>query len=122
MRRLLSPSQLWHLAQSKHAPLYALCRLRVAVDACVRASTRRHSDGFEQNLFNITEGMLGAITGCERIKKTPCPPGYVAIMRLLMIIWLVLLPFTLGTELKWGIVAITSVTAWTMLQASSSVT
>ena len=59
---------------------------------------------------------------CERIKKTPCPPGYVAIMRLLMIIWLVLLPFTLGTELKWGIVAITSVTAWTMLQASSSVT
>ena len=38
-----------------------------------------------------------------------------------MIIWLVLLPFTLGTELKWGIVAITSVTAWTMLQASSSV-
>ena len=58
---------------------------------------------------------------CERIKKTPCPPGYVAIMRLLMIIWLVLLPFTLGTELKWGIVAITSVTAWTMLQVSSSV-
>ena len=58
---------------------------------------------------------------CERIKKTPCPPGYVAIMRLLMIIWLVLLPFTLGTELKWGIVAITSVTAWTMLQASSTV-
>ena len=39
-------------------------------------------------------------------------------MRLLMIIWLVLLPFTLGTELKWGIVAITSVTAWTMLQVS----
>ena len=42
-------------------------------------------------------------------------------MRLLMISWLVLLPFTLGTELKWGIVAITSVTAWTMLQVSSSV-
>ena len=63
MRRLLSPSQLWHLAHSKHAPLYALCRLRVAVDACVRASTRRHSDGLERNLFEITEGFLGAITG-----------------------------------------------------------
>jgi hypothetical protein len=63
MRRLLSPSQLWHLAHSKHAPLYALCRLRVAVDACVRASTRRHSDGLERNLFDITEGFLGAITG-----------------------------------------------------------
>jgi len=41
-------------------------------------------------------------------------------MRLLMIIWLVLLPFTLGTELKWGIVAITSVTAWTMLQVRAA--
>ena len=66
MRRLLSPSQLWHLAHSKHAPLYALCRLRVAVDACVRASTRRHSDGLERNLFEITEGFLGAITGYTR--------------------------------------------------------
>ena len=55
---------------SKHAPLYALCRLRVAVDACVRASTRRHSDGLERNLFDITEGFLGAITGYTR--RAPC--------------------------------------------------
>ena len=38
MYSLLSPSQLWHLSQSKHPPLFALARLRRTVEA-VRASS-----------------------------------------------------------------------------------
>ena len=39
--------------------------------------------------------LRAARSGCERILRTPCPPGYVGVLRLSLVFFLLLLPFVL---------------------------
>lgn len=118
---LLAPSQLYHLAQSKHPPLYALGRVHECIEACLEqarprsltaarlgclmqwcktppqngarrlhspsASTlllsqrARRSWALEQLCYRQFEALAVALTGCERILRTPLPPGYVGVLR-----------------------------------------
>ena len=137
MHSLLSPSQLQHLGQSHHPPLYALSRLRHTVELCLENSRIRRGGGsgggsgggggggggvvlggnmgLELHLLQTTEAMLGAITGCERILRTPCPPGYVGVLRAALLLWLGILPYSL-IELGWGVVPVISLLAIVLLE------
>eukprot|EP00908_Phaeocystis_cordata_P018194 Transcript_29592.p3 GENE.Transcript_29592~~Transcript_29592.p3 ORF type:complete len:179 (+),score=82.21 Transcript_29592:813-1349(+) len=118
MYSLLSPSQLWHLSQSKHPPLFALARLRRTVEAVLEQRNSeggRPSTGLELHLLSTTEAMLSAITGCERILRTPCPPGYVGVLRAVMLLWLAILPYSLLT-IGWGVVPVISLAALLLLE------
>ena len=110
---LLQASHLRALEMSKHPPLFALSRLRETVEQCVRMNGRgdggaggvQHSTAVAVSLaaFQQTEHMLDALTGCERILRTPCPPGYVGVLRAVVILWLLLVPISLASELNWSI-------------------
>ena len=110
--RLLDETDLDALLSSKHAPLYALARLRQTV----RATTREQGAGLEINLFGMQRTLVGALTGCERILRTPCPPGYVGMLRSVMVVWLCFLPFTLVDALGLGMVPVYSMTTWLVLK------
>lgn len=113
--RLLSTSQLWHLVNSSHAPLYALGRLRRCVDERLRR-TASARPALEHNLFAVTESMLRCLTGCERIRKTPLPPGYVGVLRAVMLIVLGFLPFVLVDSIPFGNIGIVAVTSYILLE------
>jgi hypothetical protein len=57
-------------------------------------------------LFQVTESMLNALTGCERILRTPCPPGYVGVLRAVVVIFLCLLPISLGATVPGSLMII----------------
>ena len=54
--------------------------------------------------------MLEACTGTERILRTPCPPGYVGVLRAVIVIWLSLLPICL-CSVAGGAIVIVPVTS-----------
>ena len=124
---LLSRAQLGALARSNHPPLYAVGRLREAIEGMLfHHFDVAHSRGYmsrlqaqhatlHSSLFNVSEAMLRAVTGCERIMKTPCPPGYVGVLRAVMLFWLLMLPLSLKSELSWGSVPITSIISFLVL-------
>lgn len=85
------------LKHSGHPPLHALRSIR---HSCRRVLMRQREDGYEatalENTLNDLSGVMhGSLTGCERILRTPCPPGYVGVLRLSLVFFLCLLPFVL---------------------------
>ena len=145
LHTLLSTSQLSHLSQSNHPPLYALTRLRHAVEAALVtpaetasavATPAARQDGassptdesaeltflyphvafLSHRLFGVTESFCSALTGCERILRTPLPPGYVGVLRVLMLLFLAVLPFSLLGGLEWGLVPVCSLLSYLLLE------
>ena len=115
--RLLSFDDCEKLAASRHPPLYALTRLRQTVrqyDAGSRSNTR------EVNLFRVHQDMTTALTGCERILRTPCPAGYVGMLRSVLVVWLCFLPFTLVDSMGFCMVPVYSLTVFLILKVSPS--
>ena len=153
LSNLLTRSQLAHVAQSTHPPLYALTRLRHAVEAalhttvpkaagsgsgdCMSSGARSscgvrgsmssggehveyvslypHVGTLSRSLFYVTEGFLEALTGCERILRTPLPPGYVGVLRSLIIFFLTVLPFALLEGLSWGLIPVCTIFSYLLL-------
>ena len=71
-------------------------------------------------LFTVTEEMLCALTGCERILKTPLPPGYVGVLRILLLLFLSLLPFSLAESLRWGVIPVCCVASYILLEVEET--
>ena len=139
---LLSRSQYAQLKESTHSPLYALTRLRHAVETalitpvsvpcttaedggstnarCKQYLIYPHPHMMSHSLFGVTEDILGALTGCERILRTPLPPGYVGVLRILMILFLTVLPFSLVESLRWGVVPIHMVLSYVILEVEET--
>ena len=105
---LLQAAHLRALEMSKHPPLFALSRLREAVEQYVRNGAVQQTTAVAVSLsaFQQTEHMLDALTGCERIIRTPCPPGYVGVLRAVIILWLMLVPISLASELNCSIIIV----------------
>ena len=126
--KLLTPSQLAHLSHSTHPPLYAMTRLRYAVEVALsppilppsrraqqhQAELRSHA--MAQQLFSVTESMLQALAGCERILRTPLPPGYVGVLRVLMLFFLTLLPFSLLGCMQYCLPPVCSLMSYLVLE------
>ena len=63
--------------------------------------------------------MHGALTGCERILRTPCPPGYVGVLRVSLLFFLLLLPFVL-LEIAYWLIPVVFCTAFVLLCAAGA--
>jgi len=94
---LLPEANIKQIQIAAHPPLRALLGLRTALAVWAREK----SVAFELALINIDENLLGALTGCERILRTPVPAGYVGVLRAVIVFWLALLPFTLVNDIGW---------------------
>ena len=105
--------------EGQHAPLRALGRLR---RTATRFIDERRQAGAESSalvalesfMFSQTEDMHQALSGVERLQRTPSPPGYVAILRWAIVSFLAVLPFVL-LEVGFGMVPVVIVTALIML-------
>lgn len=119
---LLTPAgldTLAHARDGRHAPLLALRSLRQSLASLLRAQRDAGTDpatliALENFLWARTEDLHQTLSGCERLQRTPSPPGYVAILRWAMVSLLAVLPFVL-LEMGFGMVPITIVTAMIML-------
>lgn len=104
------------LNASAHPPLHALRSVRHAI----RRILDQHSPSGRlalENLLNQLSGELhGALTGCERILRTPCPPGYVGVLRLSLVFFLLLLPFVL-LEIGYWLIPVVFMTSFVLLGA-----
>ena len=98
------------LLAGRHAPLLQAHARRV--------SGRRAGGvgiGYVDGSLQMVEAMLGAITGCERILRTPCPPGYVGVLRMVMVTFLIMLPNILIETLHWYMIPVVSISAFAIL-------
>jgi len=114
--RLLNFKDCANLAASRHPPLYALTRLRQTVRAYDAGSRNGAGAGREVNLFRVHQMMSTALTGCERILRTPCPAGYVGMLRSVLIVWLCFLPFTLVEAMGLMMIPVYSLTVFLVLK------
>ena len=78
------------------------------------AALRAHA--MAQELFAVTESMLQALAGCERILRTPLPPGYVGVLRVIILLFLALIPLSLVGSLVWGVIPVSSLMAYFILE------
>jgi hypothetical protein len=62
------------------------------------------------------KALIDAIGGCERIAKTPMPFGYLAQLRIFILLWLISWPFALAPEYHWMTVPLVSVCGFMMLK------
>lgn len=109
------------LKNSAHPPLHALRCIRHAARRVLnqRRDTGDHAlsvIALENNFNALTGDLHGALTGCERILRTPCPPGYVGVLRLSLAFFLLLLPFVL-LEIGYWLIPVVFCTAFVLLGA-----
>ena len=107
------------LKHSAHPPLAALHSLRRHAIRPLVLQLREHGHNYvalESYLWELSGEMHGALTGCERILRTPCPPGYVGVLRVSLLFFLLLLPFVL-LEISYYALIVVAMTAFVLLGA-----
>ena len=109
---------LQRLKQSSHPPLHCLRSMRHVIRRLVKQTRECGHDvvSLENGLNTLSGEMHGALTGCERILRTPCPPGYVGVLRVALLFFLMLLPFVL-LETHYLAIVIVGFTAFVLLGA-----
>ena len=110
---LLSQQELDALKSSYHMPLFVSSKIASLIQ---EARFSHHIDGF---VFEKLEGqrifLIDHIGGCERILKTPMPLVYAIKARRFILIFLLLLPFSLTEKLGFSAVFIFFLVAYPLL-------
>ena len=90
-------SAIQRLKNSGHAPLHAVRSIRHANRRLVGQQRKAGCEvtALENSLNTYSSDFHTALTGCERILRTPCPPGYVGVLRVSLLFFLMLLPLVL---------------------------
>ena len=101
------------LGKSSHRPLCAVYQLQRTIFEGLHEQSKQRSSAcsggseiafmlelclLKESMGKHTNALIAAITGTERIKNTPIPPGYVGVHRCVLLAWLVLLPFSLEID------------------------
>lgn len=92
------------LAESASPPLAAVQALAATVRNGIK--TESPADAILANasflqLSNSLDALANTVGACERVKNTPTPFGYVAALRLFVLLWLFTMPFTLIGTYSW---------------------
>ncbi|PPK74574.1 putative membrane protein [Methylobacter tundripaludum] len=110
---LLSEQELDALKSAVHMPLFVASKI---AELLQQARLRHHIDGF---VFMEMEGqrilLIDHIGACERILKTPMPLVYAIKVRRFILIFLLLLPFSLIENLGFSAVFIFFLVAYPLL-------
>lgn len=110
---LLSQQELEALKSAGHMPLFVVSKIASLLQ---QARFSNHIDGF---VFEKLEGqrilLIDHMGGCERILKTPMPVVYAIKARRFILIFLLLLPFSLIENLGFSAVFIYLLVAYPLL-------
>jgi len=88
-----------------HVPNYISMEIQTRVEQMYRAEA---FTGFDlRNVKPHTQALLDILGACERIKKTPIPFSYAVYIKLFILAYGLLLPFSLLEMFGWGTVLIT---------------
>jgi putative membrane protein len=66
-------------------------------------------------LHKLVDDLVDILGGCERILKTPLPLIYAVILKQLVLIYCLVLPFELVRDLSWGTGIVTALVSFTLL-------
>ncbi|MGZ5050499.1 MAG: bestrophin family protein [Methylobacter sp.] len=110
---ILSEQELEALKSAKHMPLFVADKMAALVQ---QARDKQYIDSFA---FMVLEGqrilLIDYVGGCERILKTPMPLVYAVKARRFILMFLLLLPFSLIGNLGFSAVFIFALVAYPLL-------
>ena len=66
-------------------------------------------------MTEILDNIMGAVSGCERILKTPMPLAYAIHLKQLLLIYCLFLPFQTVRDLEWFAVPVVMIVSFTLL-------
>ena len=115
---LLTDAEVKALEGAQNAPLCAVRWLRCTTSSIVaqmRAAGIGDVAGIDSATYLATEELLVCLAGCERIRSTPCPPGYVGVLRIGVCAFIALLPWVLLAELGYLSIGVVSISAFVLL-------
>lgn len=110
---LLPPSAATWLATAPHPVLAAADRLSSGIQDLLR---QRHIDPLMAQRAEILVGeMVNCLGGCERIRNTPTPLGYVLLVERLVAVYLLSVPFAMVARAGWTTPLLTMAIAYPAL-------
>jgi len=121
LTRLLTKGQLGNIEHAVHQPLHTLRCLHLTINKLLAVAHRRSlrdssrpTYGLERALTKPVEDLVAMLAGCERLVNTPCPAGYVGVLRLVMLAFLLMMPNIL-LFLQWLMIPVVSLTSFAIL-------
>lgn len=99
LKDLVTPDQFIKLKSTKNPPL----QLALWIGDYLHQQEQRNCITSNQlyAMNTLLDSMVNALTGCERIVKTPIPIAYAIYLKRLLIIYCVTLPLQVVNELHW---------------------
>jgi putative membrane protein len=99
IKSLVTEKQYLELKNVSHMPLRII---KWMGDYLKKMYDRNYINSIQLTAYNqLLEELVGFVTGCERILNTPLPPAYNIHLKHLLLISLVIVPFTLLENLGW---------------------
>mmetsp|Transcript_46682 Transcript_46682/g.108973 ORF Transcript_46682/g.108973 Transcript_46682/m.108973 type:complete len:501 (+) Transcript_46682:7-1509(+) len=121
MHGLFQDDEVELMNQVEHIPLLMIDEIRRSLKAELmdqgpRGSQMATSYSWDLVVSNDIKALVDALGGCERIAKTPMPFGYLAQLRMFILLWLISWPFALTSEYGWGTIPLVLIAAFFMLK------
>ncbi len=107
----LVPAERVELLTSQHLAMHAAQRLTHVLK--VAYQRKLITDNINVALDRNVQELIGAVSGCERIRKTPLPYAYVVHLRRALVIYCFTLPFALVDTFGWLTVLVVALVAYT---------
>ena len=113
LETLLGPAAAARVTTANHMALHVAAELARRLDDAMK---NHGLDGFAFLRIDQERAMLvDHLGGCERIRTTPVPWGYVVTLRHFLVVFLALLPFALIEHVRWMTPLITLFVAFPLL-------
>jgi len=121
---LFTKNEIDRINSVEHIPMLMMDEIRRAMKFELReqrergssGSHLRTSDNWDMIISADIKALVDALGACERIAKTPMPFGYLAQLRIFILVWLITWPLGLTLEYGWATIPLVSVCAWMMLK------
>ncbi|KAJ1628103.1 Bestrophin, RFP-TM, chloride channel-domain-containing protein [Pavlovales sp. CCMP2436] len=119
---LFTKNEIDRINSVEHIPMLMMDEIRRMMKFELReqlgssGSHLRTSDNWDMIISADIKALVDALGACERIAKTPMPFGYLAQLRIFILIWLITWPLGLTLEYGWATIPLVSVCAWMMLK------
>ncbi len=101
LKPILAPEDLSELQNAPNMPSHALYVLSAYIMKA-RNMERRFPQTFLVHLINWIADLATAADMCMQIKRMPCAFSYTSHLRTFLLLWLILLPFTIVEQIAWG--------------------
>jgi len=113
LEKLVTPDQFLKLKTVDSTPL----QLAVWIADYLQQQYQRNLVNANQltAMNGLINGLLEAITTCERIVTTPIPLAYTIYLKRLLLIYCTFLPFQVGSKLNWWTVPIVTILSFVLL-------